>query len=307
MTKFTASLFTICALAACGPDGTLTSSREESSSDSSQLRQIPPPVLSLRYEPSAKEKQVVADSVATNFPGATVTVSASRGTIALLSGFELQLRCTPGRAIDSVIIESFAALPDVFRIDASEWAGEGTVSCAQVSDGAYVTLTRQRAGSAVLSDQTAVVHVVKSLGGRVSVNMVVGWYLPPAGELEKAMSNAVSVEDKSLLETIQNTSLPYTTFDRCVMTGSGKWQVASGDEVSLDKPRWAKNEDATGTTMWQQRVATIVIAPGNVKPELIQSDAYCPPRVGWRVTADSLKGQVVGSAPGLGCVVCLGP
>jgi hypothetical protein len=166
---------------------------------------------------------------------------------------------------------------------------------------------RQRAGSSPVGDQTAVIRLRRSLGGRVSVSLVVGYYLPSAPQLEQAMASAVGVEDKVLLSAVEATSLPYTTFDRCMWTGSGKWQVAAGDEVSLDKPRWVRVQDATGTTMSQQRVATVLIADANVKPELLQSDAYCPPRVGWRVTLDSLKGEVRDLAAGVGCIVCLAP
>jgi hypothetical protein len=306
MTRFLSSVFTICAVAGCGLDGTLESSREERSSDSSQLRQIPPPVLSLRFEPSTRERQRISDAVATNFPDAAVTVSASRGTLSTLGNFELQLRCTPGRSVDQVVIEALGALPEIFRIEPSEWAGEGTLSCAQVQDGAWVTLTRQRAGSSPLGDQTAVVRVRKFLG-RASLDFVVGHYLPTVDALEQAMAATVAVDEKVLLQTVAASALPYTTFDRCVVTGAGKWQVAGDDELALDAPRWSRREDATGTTMWQQRVATVLIASHHVVPALMQSDAYCPPRVGWRVTLDAVKGDVQGVAAGVGCVVCLAP
>lgn len=59
--------------------------------------------------------------------------------------------------------------------------------------------------------------------------------------------------------------------------------------------------------MWERREGTVLLADEHVTPELLASDAYCPPRVGWVVTLDSLKGAVVGVKAGVGCVVCLSP
>ncbi len=296
-----------CVALACGPDSTFLLGASAQGTAQSELAEERPFPLPLRYQPEADELAYVHEVIAKQFPGANATVSNARGTPAFIYNFTVPLNCEADGQVGEAVLEALAAYPDVFRLNTEEWAGDGNLTCGQVSASVYVPLARQKAGANVAGDQTITVRVSKLTRTLVVVDFFVGYYLPAGLLVEAGMSAAQLVGEKQLVKAVWKTDLPYSTFNYCVPTGGDVWNVAGGDDITINEARWMRDEDATGTTMWPQRTAEVRIAPGNVKPVLLQSNAYCPPTVGWSLSLDALKGEVRDVSAGLGCIVCFAP
>lgn len=267
---------------------------------------------SLRYAPTEKELESVRAAAAAAFPKASVSVSRARGTVATLLGASWSAGpCPSSRSAHAMVLDALGAQPDVFRLDPSEWSALGVVSCGQLEPGGtWLTVARQRAGAEPVADQALHVRARRSApGGALVIDAVVGAWLPVLPALEQAMHLARGgvASEGTLRRAVEKTAFAYTTFDRCVMTGSGVYEAKAPDVVSFDKPRWRQREDAAGVTAWLEQPGRLEVAPEHVTSALIASDAWCPPTAGFTLSFDALAGTLDAWHPGLGCVVCLAP
>jgi hypothetical protein len=262
--------------------------------------------------PTEKELESVRAAAAAAFPNASVSVSRARGTIASLFGAAWTAGFCPfSRSAHAMVLDALGSRPDVFRLDPSEWSALGVVSCGQLEPGGtWLTMVRQRAGVERVGDQTLHVRARRAgPSGPLVIDAVVGAYLPVLPALEQAMqrARAGAASEAKLRSVVERTAFTFTTFRRCVMTGSGVYKAEAPDVVSFDEPRWRLREDSLGVTAWLEQPGRLVVAPEHLTAELIASDAYCPPTAGFTLSFDALAATLDDWHPGLGCVVCLAP
>jgi hypothetical protein len=234
-----------------------------------------------------------------------VTVSPARGTVATAFGISVPLRGCRDVALSA--LEQLSTMHDVFRLDGGEWQPRHVLSCHQVPpDGAWVSVERVRAGQVPIAGQ--VLHLrVRRLVNVAKVDAVVGWYLPTLPRLEAELAARVSLPDEKLLTAALEEPLPFRVFDFCRPLYDSAYKAQEGDVSSLGAGAWHPVEEANGVRFELQRVVRLEVGAANVTPELRQSDAYCPPVVGFNITVDALEGKVLDRRPGLGCIVCAAP
>lgn len=245
------------------------------------------------------------------FPGAAVTTRAGVGTLATVSGARAELgACAPLGSVAGPVLAFLDAHPEVFRLRSAEWLFESAPACGQLpAAGDWYRLTRAEAGAAgPTGNQTLALRLEPGRRGPV-LRAVFASYLPAAPAPEAALATCQGRPDVELEAAVLSASYPFTTFFRCVQTGSGKYEPRGKDQVELGgKPAWHFFEDAGGAALWLLRPASLRVAAANVTQELLDSDAACSPsNVGFGATVDALSGQVLGTRPGLGCVVCAAP
>lgn len=243
-------------------------------------------------------------------PNATLLWSSVRNTPSSIHAFELELKCPAGKDAEAVVFEFVAAHPTLFRIDPAEWSRtnipcEAVSTTPQFASEAHVRFANQPASA----DRFA----WRWFGGdeRITVTAFVGTWIPPAniGD-EIALRSCPSFDAVSAEQKLPQTGLSYSTFQWCSPTGSGKYFMQSGDTFEPDATEYLTWNEAN--LLRKQVRVSLRVAPQNLTPALLSSDANCPapggaPRVGFSLTYDAVTGELLDVKPGIECIVCLTP
>lgn len=293
--------------------GSTETGAESSSSTGPAIDTCDPYPLEWAADPLA-EAAAVAE-LAMVAPEAALSWDPERGTLSSLSDVNLPLAMCP----DGVDAMSFAwdvveAHPDIFDIDRTEWGPATSIPC-NIIQGTDRTVTISRAtlgGQPVLRD--TFVFRLRRIDDVVTLRSVVGTYLPASTpELTELMGRCRDLDLESAEAELQSTALGYTRFFQCAPQGVGEYTPVASDTFDWDAEGFWGWEDAVGddgvllTKQWAGRV---VVDEANYDDPLLMSDAVCPNEagndivVGFRVTFDAVTNALLGSMPGIGCLVC---
>lgn len=246
-------------------------------------------------------------------PDAAMIWHSARGTFWFVTLSVPLLQCGGQDEVFGQLFGLTRAYPHLFQLNLEEWELPAAYACAQVGEVAQVLeIKRARVGSHPIAHDL-MRFTVQRVNGVVELRALFGEYLPPVTRLfDMKLSACRDLDDELAHQVVLDSLFPYSIFDTCFYIESGEYSPNRLDTIGFDaEAHWAWHEDPISPKVFFTRSSygELLLDSRNHTPELIQSDANCPdvngPEIGFRLTFDTVKTQLVASQPGLDCVVCL--
>ena len=260
--------------------------------------------------PGAGAESEVRAGFARIAPGAEVSFASARGTASLVTNVRLSVgSCPRGRNADAQARHLIDGARDAFRLDPSEWTTTFAPTCDQIAaEGTMVSWTRTSLGGAPVR-KDVFNYRLRRAGLSVWVDFVSAFYLPPASAaLADDMRGCAKLDPVAAEASLRTSQLPFTTFQYCSATGSGKYEPEPRDAFALGAEYWEWEEDAAGAHLRRSREGSLHVDSANHTPQLIASDANCyrdgENRIGFGLRFDAVSSKLEESKPGIDCVVC---
>ncbi len=262
--------------------------------------------LPFRFTPDPDAEDRARDRLAIVAPAATLSWSPTRGTLATVTNLNLPIGDCDGD-LGALIADLLESEPDIFQLDTSEWKSWPLLSCAAPPIDQWISGYRtQIAGHDAQGDVLG--FRLKQTAAGIVLDAISATYLPSEiPGLEQRLDACPELSKEQAHALAFAASLPYSTFDYCTPTGSGRYQPAPGDALELGKPfvGWGQANAFAPVDLFLRTPATLTVSPKHHTPELLQSSAYCPPTVGFRLTFEPTQPSLLESSAGIDCVVCL--
>lgn len=246
-------------------------------------------------------------------PGAEMIWHAARGTFWFVTLSVPLPQCVGQTDVFAQLFKLTRRNPGLFQLDLAEWTMPAKYACSRVGAGAKVLeIKRARVGSHPIAHDV-MRFTVQRVNGVVELTALFGEYLPPATpSLDAKLSACPELNNQLARQVVLDSLLPYSIFDTCFYLGSGQYSPNGLDTIAFAPvARWAWHEDPIYPRVFftKSSQGSLLLDPSNHTPDLIRSDANCPdengPEIGFRLTLDTVKTELVSSQPGLDCVVCL--
>jgi hypothetical protein len=247
-------------------------------------------------------------------PGADMVWHPARGTFWFVT---LSVPLPQCGAQDNVFTHLYSVVnahPDLFQVDLAEWKTPPSVPCATVGQVPQVLrIERARVGSHPIA-RDLMTFTVQRVNGVVALIALSGEYLPPASPgLDAELSACSNLDEEVAEQVVLNSHFAYSIFRLCYYMGGGVYSPNALDWITFNPAAsWTWNEDpvAPRVLFTKSTEGQLLLNPANHTRQLTQSDANCPaengrPRIGFRLTMDSVTADLVSYTPGLNCVVCL--
>jgi hypothetical protein len=247
-------------------------------------------------------------------PGGSIVWHPARGTFWFVN---LSVPLPQCGAQDNVYTHLFAltaAHPDLFQLDLAEWDTPPSVPCATIGQvPQLLEIERARVGSHPIAHDS-MKFTVQRVNGTVALIALQAEYLPPATpSLDADLSACPNLDEELAEQAVMNSHYAYSIYRYCYYVGAGVYSPNALDSIAFNPvARWAWNEDplTPRVLFTKSNEGRLLLNRANHTGELIQSDANCPgengqPKIGFRLTLDSVENDLVSSTPGLNCVVCL--
>jgi len=274
--------------------------------------------IRLPLDPQAEARARAA--LTTLAPNATLEWNAARGTAQRIDELTIELTgCTGSDDLFAHVFDALEATPDLFQIARAEWHPDAPVTCGQVSTLESIQVIRRVAYGSLPLNIDVFSFSVQRVGNAVVLRPFGGTYVPKADPTVLArLAACTDLADEPLRTALRAQRFGYFVFQAppapgCLPEGPAEYTAADDDTLTLgddEALQWDETE-LNGVIFRRTRHATLRVAPANITPELIRSDANCPgddlePRVGWIRWFDAITGEILGDKPNPEpfCIVC---
>src|SRR5262245_51804227 len=247
-------------------------------------------------------------------PGATMIWHPARGTFWFVTLSVPLPQCVAQSDVYTQLLGLTQTFPDLFQLDPTEWNTPASYPCSNVGQVPQVLeIERARIGSHPIAHDL-IKFTVQRVNGIVHLRALMGEYLPAATPwLDAELSACPNLDEELASQVVLDSGFVYSVFLACYPLGFGVYSPNALDAITFDPgASWAWQEDpvAPRVLFTKSSSGRLVLDPSNFTRELIQSDANCPtengrPRIGFRLTFDTVTTEMVTYQPGLNCVVCL--
>lgn len=314
---FTAIAF-VCATFVCSGDDSAAANSGERSQLKAAVESNPGGTRCDDYpialEPNPNAQAQAEQELQGLAPGAPMIWHPARGTFWFVTlGVPLP-QCGPQDEVFTQLFALTRAYPGLFQLDLTEWQAPASYPCANVGQVAQVLqIQRARVGSHPIT-QDLMRFTVQRVNGIVMLQALFGEYLPPATPLlDQSLSACPNLDNGLARQVVLDSLFSYSIFDSCFYIGSAEYSPNGLDKIAFAaRATWSWDEDPTAPRVLftKSNQGRLVLDSGNYTPELLASDANCPneagqPKIGFRLTFDTVMTNLVGYQPGLNCVVCL--
>jgi hypothetical protein len=311
--------------AACGdnhlaaPDAATTPSPDAAVDAPPDGPDVNPACLAPFVMPVDPNAQAAAQAELTTLaPSADMTWADVRNTLMSINGLVIQLpTCTGNTNAFDLLFATLSAHPDLFQIDPAEWTG-GTASCSDILANGFHPLTIRRAKYGPYSIQNDVFTAVADVqNGVVILRNFSGTYIPkPSPDVLSALASCPDLSTDVIARHIFGTPFVYQAYEpspapACTAAGNFTYALQAGDTVAYDPSISLNWTEDTQVTFQRQGVATVVVAPTDYSPQLVNSSANCVDldgnsNIGWQRTYNSVTAEVLfdHATPDPYCVVC---
>jgi len=268
--------------------------------------------IALEPDPRA---QVRAEEELQNLaPGAAMIWHPARGTFWFVTlGVQLP-QCGAQDELFAQLFELTRAYPHLFQLNLAEWESPPIYPCVQVGEVAQVlAIQRARVGSHPISHDL-MKFTVQRVNDVVELRALFGEYLPPAKPwFDMKLSACRDLDNELARQVVLDSPLSYSIFNSCFYVGSDAYPPNGLDTIEFDAGAswvWAEDPMSPRTLFTKSSQGRLLLDSRNHTWELVHSDGNCPdengqPEIGFRLTFDTVKTELVAYQPGLDCVVCL--
>lgn len=273
----------------------------------------PPCVTPIVWTADTTTEAVAMAALAELSSTATPTWNDARGTFETIFNIDVPLACPDGAEVWDTLLPFVDEHPELLQIDRDEWYPPSSFPCHVVSTTSdFARMDRRDFGPGTVAHDF-LSFSIRHVDDGIVLRAIIANYLPAVPEaVAEEMIRCGGLSPEVARASVMRDSFPYSTFMRCVPTGSGVYVAGPLDVITLEPPRWAWTEtsDGTGVEMTSEQPATLTIDRSYWTPQLESSDVNCPDEsgddrvYGFRLLFDTTTGAILSKLPGIGCVVC---
>src|SRR5262245_54391747 len=199
--------------------------------------------IALYPDPDA---QALAEAELQGFaPGANMVWHPARGTFWFVTLSVPLAQCGPQGDVYTQFITLAKAHPNLFQLNPKEWKRSAPFPCANVGPLAQVLeIQRARIGSHPISHDL-IRFTVRRVNGAVTLQAMVGEYLPPATPwLDESLSACPNLNIALARQSVLNSQFTYSIFDACYWIGSDTYSPNGLDTIAFAVGAgWSWQED----------------------------------------------------------------